>query len=70
MVEYLTVGRAAARGGVCEEVVRRWLRAGRLRGTLLNRRAGYRIPAEEVERLLRGEPIPAQDAAATEGAGR
>ena len=70
MVEYLTVDRAAERLEVCEEVVRRWLRAGRLRGTLLNRRAGYRIPAAEVERVLRGEPVPAGDAAAGEGAGR
>lgn len=56
---YLTVAEAAERLRICEEVVRRWLRTGRVSGTLLNRRAGWRIPESEVTRVLRGEPVPA-----------
>jgi excisionase family DNA binding protein len=51
---YLTVEQAAQRLGIHEETVRRWLRSGKLRGNLLSERAGYRIPASEVERLLTG----------------
>jgi len=53
---YLTVEQAAERLGIHEETVRRWLRSHKLRGTLLSERAGYRIPASEVERLLTGQP--------------
>jgi excisionase family DNA binding protein len=52
---FLTVAEAADRLTVCEEVVRRWLRWGKLRGTRLSRRAGWRIAASEVARLLQGE---------------
>lgn len=52
----LTVEEAAARLRVHTETVRRWLRSGKLRGHLLSERAGYRIPAGEVERLLTGQP--------------
>lgn len=52
----LTVEEAADRLRVHAETVRRWLRSGRLRGNLLSERAGYRIPASEVERLLTGQP--------------
>ena len=55
--EYLTVAEAAARLKVHQETVRRWLKAGRLRGTLLSGKAGWRIPAREVARVLAGEPI-------------
>jgi len=51
----LTVEEAADRLRVHAETVRRWLRSGRLRGHLLSERAGYRIPASEVERLLTGQ---------------
>jgi excisionase family DNA binding protein len=57
--EYLTTAEAAARLRVADETVRVWLRTGKLAGTRLNRRAGYRIPASEVERLLQGHPRPA-----------
>jgi excisionase family DNA binding protein len=52
----LTVDEAADRLRVHPETVRRWLRSGKLRGNLLSERAGYRIPASEVERLLTGQP--------------
>ena len=52
---YVTVAEAADRLSVCEEVVRRWLRTGKLRGTRLSRRAGWRIAASEVDRVLAGE---------------
>jgi excisionase family DNA binding protein len=52
----LTVDEAADRLRVHAETVRRWLRSGKLRGNLLSERAGYRIPASEVERLLTGQP--------------
>jgi excisionase family DNA binding protein len=54
--QYLTVPEVAQRLTLSEEVVRRWLRSGKLRGTLLSRRAGYRIPTCEVERVLKGGP--------------
>jgi excisionase family DNA binding protein len=51
----LTVREAAERLRVTEESVRRWLRAGRLRGVMIGgQRSGYRIPESEVERLLSG----------------
>jgi excisionase family DNA binding protein len=54
--EWLTVEEAAARLKVHPETVRVWLREGTLKGTQpLQRRIGWRIPASEVERVLRGE---------------
>ena len=50
--EWLTVDEAAEKFGVHDQTVRRWLRAGRLPGTLLSRRAGYRIRRTDVERAL------------------
>lgn len=62
--EFLTVEEASARLKVHEETIRRWLKAGRLRGTLISRRAGWRIPAEDVHRVLTGEsPMPAPTSA-------
>ena len=53
---WLTVAQASERLQVHPETVREWLRTKRLRGTLLSRRAGWRIRYSEVERLLAGEP--------------
>ena len=54
----LTTAEAAARLRVSVYTVIRWIKQGKLRGVLVggSRRAGWRIPASEVERLLRGEP--------------
>jgi excisionase family DNA binding protein len=51
--EYLTTRQAADRLQVTEDTVRRWLRSGQIRGSRLSDRAGYRIPREEIERVLR-----------------
>jgi excisionase family DNA binding protein len=62
--ELMTVAQVAERLKVNPETVRRWLRAGQMSGTLLGDRAGWRIPASEVNRLLPhhcrgcGQPIP------------
>ncbi len=54
---YLTVAEAAAELRVHPETVRVWLREGKLQGALVGgKRAGYRIPRSEIERVLRGEP--------------
>jgi excisionase family DNA binding protein len=50
--EYMTVEEAAARIEVHPQTIRRWLRAGQMLGTLISRTAGYRIPRDEVERVL------------------
>jgi excisionase family DNA binding protein len=50
---YLTVEQAAAALQLTPETVRRMLRDGRLHGVRLGeRRMGWRIPAENVARLL------------------
>jgi excisionase family DNA binding protein len=52
-----TVKQVAELFGANEETVRRWLRVGRIKGVMPGgQKLGYRIPASEVERLLRGEP--------------
>lgn len=49
----LTAGEVAERLRVSEQTVRRWLRAGRMRGSMIGgTRAGYRIPESEVDRFL------------------
>jgi excisionase family DNA binding protein len=53
MERLLTVAEIADYLDVTEETVRRWLRSGRIEGTLLSRKAGYRIREGEVERLVR-----------------
>jgi excisionase family DNA binding protein len=58
--QWITVEEAARLLGVHDQTVRRWLRAGRLQGTLLSRRAGYRIQRAEIERVLR-EGLPEGD---------
>ena len=51
----LTVAEAAERLRVDPETVRVWLRTGKLGGTRIGgKRAGWRIPESEVERVLRG----------------
>ena len=53
----LTVAEVAERLRVHPETVRIWLRQGKLKGVRLGgTKAGYRIPASEVNRLLRREP--------------
>jgi excisionase family DNA binding protein len=51
----LTVSDAAAQFRVPQATVRRWIREGKLRATMLRgTKTGYRIPESEVDRLLRG----------------
>ncbi len=52
----MKVDEVAKRLRVSEETVRNWLRAGHLKGTRVGgRRAGWRVPVSEVERMERGE---------------
>jgi len=52
----LKVDEVAERLRVNPETVRNWLRAGTLKGTRLGgKRAGWRIPLSEVERVERGD---------------
>ncbi len=48
----LTVTEVADRLSVTEETVRRWLRAGQLEGTLLSRKAGWRIRPEAIDKMF------------------
>jgi excisionase family DNA binding protein len=50
--ELLTVQEVADEIGVHAQTVRRWLRDGRIMGTLITRQAGYRIRRSEVDRLI------------------
>ena len=52
---WLTVQQAADVIQVHPETVREWLRTARLPGTLLSRRAGWRIREGDVQRFLAGE---------------
>jgi len=55
----LTVDEVAKRIRTSDATVRRWLREKKLRGVRPGgTRLGWRIPASEVERLLRGEEAP------------
>jgi len=52
----LTVSEVAERVRASEETVRRWLKAGRLRGAMLGgKKLGYRIAESELERFIREE---------------
>jgi excisionase family DNA binding protein len=52
----LTVAEAADRLKISQETVRIWLRAGKMRGHRPGGdKIGWRIPASEVERVLRGD---------------
>jgi excisionase family DNA binding protein len=56
--QYLTVEQAAERLQLGPETVRRMLRDGRLHGVRLGgTRAGWRVAASDVERILRPDPI-------------
>lgn len=53
---YVTVEEVAKRLALNPETIRRWLRDGKIKGVRIGvRRAGWRIPMSEVERVLRGE---------------
>ncbi len=52
---WLTVDQVAERMQLHPDTVRLWLRTGRIKGTKLSRRAGYRIPETELQRVLSGE---------------
>ncbi len=49
---FVTVEEAADYLEVHPQTIRRWLRDGRLQGTMISRAAGYRIRREEVERVI------------------
>ena len=49
---YLRVPEVASRLRVDPETVRRWLRAGKLRGVLLSQQGGYRVLESELQRFL------------------
>lgn len=54
--EMLKVPEAAAQLGINREVLRRWLRVGKVRGWMIGgRKAGYRIPQSEIDRILHRE---------------
>jgi excisionase family DNA binding protein len=51
-----TVPEVAEQLRLHQQTIREWLRIGKLHGIRLGgTKAGWRIPASEVERLLRGE---------------
>lgn len=54
-VKVLTTHEVAERLRVRLITVQRWLHAGKMKGTKLPGRAGWRVPVEEVERMERGE---------------
>ena len=52
MAEDLTVEDVAARLGISQQTVRRWLKAGYLKGYRIGgTKIGWRIPATEMERI-------------------
>ena len=53
--KWLTVEQVAEIASVHEQTVRRWLRAGLLRGHLISRRAGYRVRQTDLSAFLAGE---------------
>ena len=53
MEEFLTVPEVAARLRVSTETVRRWLRAGKLKGVQIGgTRVGYRVRDSDVEKMI------------------
>src|SRR5262245_10339756 len=55
--QWLTVQKIAKRLDVHEQTVRRWLRAGELRGVLLGDKAGYRVREEDFQAFLRSRLV-------------
>lgn len=53
MDEWLTTQEVADLLKVNPETVKRWLRSGEMRGSLLSDRAGWRIARDEVQRFMR-----------------
>lgn len=53
---WLTIAQIAHRLDVPPEVVRRWLREGRLVGTNFGGKTGYRIRPDDLDRFLREDP--------------
>jgi excisionase family DNA binding protein len=51
---WLTVDEVAERVSMHPDTVRRLLREGRIKGHLINRRAGWRVKAQDVERFVTG----------------
>lgn len=51
-MDYLTISEAAQELRVHEETVRRWLQAGRLKGSKLPGRGDWRVPQSEIDRVL------------------
>ncbi len=51
-MEYLTVAEIAERVKVNPETVKRWLRGGELRGSILGDRAGWRVSEDELRRFM------------------
>ena len=54
-VKVLTTQEVAERLRVQVITVQRWLHAGKMKGTKLPGRAGWRVPVAEVEKMERGE---------------
>jgi excisionase family DNA binding protein len=52
MTKLLTVSEVAEQLGVTEETIRRWLRAGKLDGVLLSRKAGWRVRPESIDVMI------------------
>jgi excisionase family DNA binding protein len=56
--ELLTVEEVAARLKLTPYTIREWLKAGRLHGVRIgSRRAGWRIPASELDRYMSAQAI-------------
>jgi excisionase family DNA binding protein len=51
---WYTVDQVAEQVQVHPETVRQWLREGKIKGTLLSRRAGWRVSAEELAAVMSG----------------
>lgn len=51
----LTTEQVAERLQLHPITIQRWLRQGKLKGTKLPGKAGWRVPVAEVERMERGE---------------